>query len=142
MLENKKSHAPEFLNPQGLFDPQPYGFSHIAKISADSRLIFIAGQGGEENKKGELSSDFRRQTSQALWNIQEALRSQDLDMRSVVKVTTLIADYNEDKLHVLIEEFKRVWPDKKYPVNTLIPVPRLALANMLIEIDAVAVSNN
>jgi enamine deaminase RidA (YjgF/YER057c/UK114 family) len=34
-----------------------------------------------------------------------------------------------------------MWPDNKFPVNTLIPVPRLALDNMLIEIDAIAVSN-
>lgn len=34
-----------------------------------------------------------------------------------------------------------MWPAKDFPVNTLIPVPRLALDGMLVEIDAVAVAS-
>ncbi|MGY0041223.1 hypothetical protein [Pedobacter sp. NJ-S-72] len=37
---------------------------------------------------------------------------------------------------------KKVWPDEKFPVNTLIPVSRLALDGMLIEIDATAVMHD
>lgn len=138
----KPGSAQEFSNPSSLFDPVPYGFSHVTKTPPGSRLIFVAGQGGEENKDGELSSDFRRQTSQALRNIKEALRANGLDMSSIVKVTTLVVSHDNEKLQILVEEFRKVWPENNFPVNTLIPVGRLALDNMLIEIDAIAVSRD
>jgi enamine deaminase RidA (YjgF/YER057c/UK114 family) len=129
----------EFSNPDALFDPTPYGFSHVASVPVDSKFIFVAGQGGEENKEGKLSPDFRTQVRYALQNIAIALRSKELTMSAVVKVTTLVVDHTDDRLRVIIEEFEKTWPDKKFPVNTLIPVPRLALENMLVEIDAIAV---
>jgi enamine deaminase RidA (YjgF/YER057c/UK114 family) len=141
MLINTLSYAQGFSNPKSLFDPIPYGFSHIATVSANAKLIFIAGQGGEENREGTLNPDFRQQAYQSLRNIEAALRSQGLTMSTVVKVTTLVVNHDASKLQILIEEFKKMWPDNKFPANTLIPVPRLALDNMLIEIDAIAVSN-
>lgn len=140
ILAANKNMAQEFSNPPSLFDPLPHGFSHVVKTPRHSQLVFVAGQGGEENKEGELSSDFRRQTYRALRNIHEALNAHGLDMESVVKVTTLVVDHDKEKLQILTEEFQKVWQDDKFPVNTLIPVPRLALDNMLVEIDAVAVS--
>ncbi|MEL7588836.1 MAG: RidA family protein [Prolixibacteraceae bacterium] len=132
-------YSQEFSNPEPLFDPSPYGFSHVALVPSDTKLIFVAGQGGEENKEGRLSPDFRLQVRHALQNIQFALKSQGLDMNSVVKVTTLVVDHDAGKLQVIVEEFEKIWPKKNFPVNTLIPVPRLALDNMQIEIDAIAV---
>lgn len=129
----------EVHNPAALFDPGPYGFSHVVTVPAGSKLIFVAGQGGEENKDGKLTADFRTQLQHVLNNIRIALKTQDVKMGAVVKVTTLIVDHDQTKLKILIEEFEKMWPDKKFPVNTLIPVPKLALDGMLVEIDAVAV---
>lgn len=134
------ANAQKFTNPKELFDPVPYGFSHVVTVPAQKKLVFVAGQGGEENKEGKISADFRTQVRQSLQNIRIALQSQGLGMNTVVKVTTLVVDHNEQKLKIIIEEFERVWPDKKFPVNTLIPVPKLALENMQIEIDAVAIN--
>ena len=126
-------------NPAALFDPTPYGFSHVAVVPTGSKIIYVAGQGGEEDTTGTLSTSFRRQVQYVLRNIQTALASQGAGMESVVKVTTLVVDLNTEKLGIIIEEFKRIWPDKKFPVNTLIPVPKLALEGMLVEIDATAI---
>ncbi|OQP53594.1 RidA family protein [Niastella populi] len=134
------ANAQTFHNPDALFNPSPYGFSHVAVVPGGSKLVFVAGQGGEENKEGKLSADFRTQVQHSLNNIKIALQTQQLSMRSVVKVTTLVVDHNAEKLNIIIEEFKKMWPDNQFPVNTLIPVPRLALDNMLVEIDAVAVT--
>lgn len=134
------AHAQTFHNPDALFNPSPYGFSHVAIVPGGSKLVFVAGQGGEENKEGKLSADFRTQVQHSLNNIKIALQTQQLSMKSVVKVTTLVVDHNTGKLNIIIEEFKKIWPDKQFPVNTLIPVPRLALDNMLVEIDAVAIT--
>ncbi len=137
----KEGYSQTFHNPDALFNPSPYGFSHVAVVPGGSKLVFIAGQGGEENKEGKLSSDFRTQVQHSLNNIKTALQSQQLTMKAVVKVTTLVVDHDAAKLNIIIEEFKKIWPDKQFPVNTLIPVPRLALDNMLVEIDAVAIAN-
>lgn len=140
MLASSKSYAQEFSNPKSLFDPLPYGFSHVTVTPTNGKLFFIAGQGGEEDINGTLNPDFRRQTYRALQNVATALRAHGLDIKAVVKVTTLVVDHDATKLKIVIEEFQKMWPDKKFPTNTLIPVPRLALDNMLIEIDAIAVS--
>jgi enamine deaminase RidA (YjgF/YER057c/UK114 family) len=133
-----KSMTHQIHNPAELFDPSPYGFSHVAVVPANSQLIFVAGQGGEEDTNGTLSHDFRTQVQHAINNIRIALRSQNAPLASVVKVTTLVVDHNEEKLQIIIDEFTKAWPDKKFPANTLIPVPKLALAGMTIEIEAYA----
>jgi enamine deaminase RidA (YjgF/YER057c/UK114 family) len=140
MITMTTANSQTFHNPDALFNPSPYGFSHVAVVPGGSKLVFVAGQGGEENKEGKLSTDFRTQVQHSLNNIKIALQTQQLPMKSVVKVTTLVVDHNADKLNIIIEEFKKIWPDKQFPVNTLIPVPRLALDNMLVEIDAVAIT--
>ena len=134
-----EGYSQKFHNPEALFNPTPYGFSHVAVVPAGSQLVFVAGQGGEENKEGQLSPDFRIQVQHALKNIQLALQTQQLSMGSVVKVTTLVVDHDAEKLKIIITEFEKMWPGKNFPVNTLIPVPKLALDNMLVEIDAVAI---
>jgi enamine deaminase RidA (YjgF/YER057c/UK114 family) len=138
-MKTSETTAQLFSNPESLFDPIPYGFSHLATLPSNSQLVFVAGQGGEEDKEGRLSPDFRAQVRQVLKNIEIALNTQQLDMNAVVKVTTLVVDHDENKLQIIIEEFAEVWPEKNFPVNTLIPVPKLALDNMLIEIDAIAI---
>jgi enamine deaminase RidA (YjgF/YER057c/UK114 family) len=128
-----------FTNPASLFDPTPYGFSHVVTVPAHSQLILVAGQGGEENPEGKLSNDFRTQVQYSLRNIAIALQTKGITTRNIVKVTTLVVDHDAEKLQILIQEFDKVWPDKKFPINTLIPVPRLALPGMLVEIEAMAV---
>ncbi|MGN7988150.1 RidA family protein [Pedobacter sp. 22226] len=128
----------EITNPAGIYDPRPHAYSHLASVPADRELVFVAGQGGSRTD-GILSNDFRTQVSIVFENIALALKSKNLTMANIAKLTTLVVDYDEDKHHVLIEESNKIWPDQKFPVNTLIPVQRLALKGMLIEIDAVAV---
>ena len=133
------TQAQKKYNPPTLFDPTPYGFSHVATVPAGYQLILVAGQGGEENTEGKLTPDFRTQVRQALLNIQKALAPEKVTMDDVVKVTSLVVDHDEQRLQILIEEFKRVWPKKNFPTNTLIPVPRLAITGMLFELEAMAV---
>jgi len=128
----------EITNPAGIYDPRPHGYSHLASVSANGQLVFVAGQGGSRTD-GILSNDFRTQVSIVFENIALALRSKNLTMANIAKLTTLVVDYDEAKHEILIEESNKIWPDQKFPVNTLIPVQRLALNGMLIEIDATAV---
>ncbi|WP_175634165.1 RidA family protein [Pedobacter ghigonis] len=128
----------EITNPEGIYDPRPHGYSHVAAVPAWSQLVFIAGQGGSRTD-GILSTDFRTQVAIVFENIAIALASKGLKMENIAKLTTLVVDYDDEKHQILIEESTKIWPDLKFPVNTLIPVQRLALNGMLIEIDATAI---
>lgn len=134
----KEINAPQFINPAGLYDPTPNAYSHMAVVPAGNTLVYISGQGGE-TADGNLVNDFRAQVKQAFGNLATALAAQGLTFRDVVKQTTLVVDHDEDRLKILGEETSLIWTDKKFPVNTLIPVPRLALNGMLIEIEMLAV---
>lgn len=134
------TNAPAFTltNPAGLYDPSANGYSHLAEVRAGARLVFIAGQGGE-NEKAELAPDFRAQVRQAFANLRIALEAAGADPRDVAKLTVLIVDHTEAKLHDLGAELEQTFGPGKKPTCTLIPVPRLALDGMLFEVEAVAV---
>jgi enamine deaminase RidA (YjgF/YER057c/UK114 family) len=128
----------KFINPTGLYDPRPNGYSHVVIAEAPARIIYIAGQGGE-NAVGELSSDFKTQVEQALRNLQTALTAAGAYHTQVTKVTALIVDHSEARLAIFSSALRAMWDDHPAPACTLIPVPRLALDGMLFEIEATAV---
>ncbi|CAD5109651.1 RidA family protein [Zestomonas carbonaria] len=125
-------------NPAGLYDPAPNGYSHVASVAPGARLVFVAGQGGED-EQGRLSADFATQVRQALGNLRIALESAGASTRDVVKLTVLIVDHSEERLHIFGAELQAAFGAGAKPTCTLIPVPRLALDGMLFEIEAVAV---
>ena len=126
-----------FINPPGLYDPAPNAYSHLAVFPAGWRMILPAGQGGE-TEDAVLSEDFATQLTQALGNTETVLAAAGATMSDVAKFNLLIVDHDEEKFRVIRKEFDRVWGDRK-PAWTLIPVPRLALEGMLVEIDVIAV---
>jgi len=126
-----------FTNPAGLYDPAPNGYSHIASVHPGTRLVFIAGQGGE-TADGALAADFRQQVRQALANLCTALAAAGAAPRHVAKLTVLIVDHSHERLAVFGAELAQAFGDGPKPACTLIPVPRLALDGMLFEIEAVA----
>ncbi|MFD2335425.1 RidA family protein [Pedobacter mendelii] len=133
-----KENLLEISNPEGIYDPRAHGYSHVASVAANNLFVFVAGQGGSRTD-GVLSEDFRTQVKIVFDNIEIALSSKGLKMQNIAKLTTLVVNYDDEKHQVIIEESTKIWPDLKFPVNTLIPVTRLALRGMLIEIDATAV---
>jgi enamine deaminase RidA (YjgF/YER057c/UK114 family) len=125
------------INPAGLYDPSPYCYSHVAVLRGNCRTVYISGQGGE-NERAELSPDFATQVRQALRNLQTALKVVGASIADVAKLTVLIVDHTEDKLRLFGSELKEAFGSGPKPACTLIPVPRLALDAMLVEIEAVA----
>jgi enamine deaminase RidA (YjgF/YER057c/UK114 family) len=125
-----------FHNPAALHDPSPFGYSHVARVSAGHDLLLIAGQGGFAPDLS-MSSDFRDQMRQAIANLTIALTANGASLADVARTTLLIVDYGPDVFAIMAEELALAWPDAK-PASTLIPVERLALPGMLIEIEATA----
>ena len=132
------SSAVTFINPPGLYDPRPNGYSHVAVASAPARWVFVAGQGGED-ASGHLPEDFAAQVQQALHNLVTALGAADARLGDVVKLTVLIVDHSDERLGVWSRAVNAAWGGRPAPACSLIPVPRLALDGMLFEVDATAV---
>lgn len=130
------SHA--FINPPGLYDPSPNGYSHVVVAQAPARLVFLAGQGGETTD-GQLSPEFADQVRQALRNLQTALHAAQADLAHITRLTVLVVDHSPQRLAVLSNSIQALWSERPAPACTLIPVPRLALDGMLFEIEAQAV---
>lgn len=128
------------INPVGLYDPSPNGYTHVAIAPPGATIIYIAGQGGED-ENGNLVDDFAAQLKQAFANLCIALSAAGASPEHVVKLTTLVVDHNESKLQQLGAQLQAMWGERT-PTQTLIPVPRLALDGMLFEVDAVAVIPN
>ena len=136
-VANPTVPAFRLTNPRGLYDPSANGYSHVATLSPGVRLVYVAGQGGE-NEKGELQPDFRTQVRQALHNLVVALNSAGATTKDVAKLTVLIVDHTMEKLGVFGDELSRAFGSELKPTCTLVPVPRLALDGMLFEIEAIA----
>ncbi|WP_228390772.1 RidA family protein [Chryseobacterium contaminans] len=137
--DKQKNMAPiEYKNPETLFDPTPFAFAHSTSISGNGKYVFISGQSGGEDLHHHLSADFRKQVQFALKNLETVLKEHDLKADDVLKITVLIVDHDQEKLKIWTEEMHKVWKNNKFPASTLIPVPKLALDDMMIEVDAVA----
>lgn len=136
MREQNHPGGLSLINPPGLYDPAPNGYSHVALLPPGARLAFIAGQGGE-TADGQLSEDFRQQVRQALRNLFIAIEAAGGTPQQIARLGVLIVDHSEARLQVFGDELARALGPGPKPACTLIPVPRLALDGMLFEIDAV-----
>lgn len=125
----------ETVNPDSLYDPAPNGYSHAIIASGVSRLAFIAGQGGER-ADGSLPPDLTGQIEQAYRNLAAAISAVGATPRQVTRLTTYVADYDQDALGPMTRALVALFGDH-LPAQTLVPVPRLALDGMLFEVDAV-----
>jgi len=129
----------QYKNPPELFDPRPYGFNHSIAVDTPYKVCYISGQSGGVGTSHTLAPDFKTQVQDALTNLETVLKANNMSFDNVVKITLLIVDHDQDKLDIWTAEAKKKWKNASFPTSTLIPVSKLALPNMLFEIDAIAI---
>src|SRR6202022_4937600 len=78
-----------FINPQAL--SKPPGYTHVVEVTAPARLVYIAGQLGND-QGGKLSSDFRLQAVQTFENLKVALAAVGGQFQHVVKFNNYLVD--------------------------------------------------
>jgi enamine deaminase RidA (YjgF/YER057c/UK114 family) len=125
------------VNPAGLYDPAPNGYSHAIVAEGGTHTAYIAGQGGED-RHGALPPGFDDQVRQAYANLRTALDAVGARPGQVARITTYVVDYDMSMLDVMSRHARAVFGEL-LPAQTLVPVPRLALDGMLFEVDAVAI---
>lgn len=127
----------QIINPPSLYNPVANAYSHIVQVNPFAKIIHISGQGGE-NSHGELADVFATQVTQVFCNIRSALAHCTATFADVAVLRILIVDHSPEKHQIIIQEMHKIWENKSFPACTLIPVPCLAIANMLVEIEATA----
>ena len=115
-------------------------YHHLTRVKA-SDYLFIAGMLSADasgNVVGE--GDFDAQCRQVFANLGRALQSAGAGWRNVVQFTTyLVHSQSIPKfMEYRLREFPKLFPDRKYPPNTLLIVDRLVNEKFLLEVQAIA----
>ena len=125
------------LNPPSL--PQPMGYSQIVQVSGGT-TVYIAGQVAWD-AGGQLvgAGDFEAQARQVFANLLAALSAVGAGVADLVKIGIYVVDHGPEKLAMVRAVRDEVFRTDSPPASTLIGVQALAMPELLIEVDAVAV---
>ena len=112
---------------------KPLGqYSHVTRVKANEYL-FIAGMLAP-------GDSFDAQCTGVFAQISEALKSAGAGWGNIVQFTTYLV-HSQDIPKFMqwrLREFPRMFPDGKYPPNTLLIIDRLVQEQFLVEVQAVA----
>lgn len=125
------------LNPAGLHDPLPLGYSHTAAIPPATGLVLVSGQYGSGTDGAVVSSDFAAQVTQSFENLQTALAAHGLDLSHVVQLRTYVVGPDFERLGIIGQAVQRGCGETP-PTQTVIGVAGLAMPDILFEVEAVA----
>jgi enamine deaminase RidA (YjgF/YER057c/UK114 family) len=112
---------------------KPLGqYSHVARVKA-AETLYIAGM---------LSpgDSFEAQCSGVFAQIEKALQSAGAGWGNIAQFTTYLV-HSQDIPKFMqwrLREFPRMFPDGKYPPNTLLVIDRLVQEQFLLEVQAIA----
>jgi enamine deaminase RidA (YjgF/YER057c/UK114 family) len=126
-------------NPSELGAPMGQ-YTHVTRVKA-SEFLFIAGMLSGD-AKGNLigEGDFDAQATQVFRNIEAALKSAGASWGNVVQFTTyLVHSQDIPKFMAFrLREFPKMFPNGKYPPNTLLIIDRLVQEQFLVEVQTIA----
>ena len=136
--ESADGESKEVSNIKRL-SPTGRGFSQVV-IATGQRHVFISGQVAI-NENGNLvgKGDLGAQTEQVLKNIEVWLRVSGATFDDLVRMTIYVVDYDPEKREVMQRVRDRFIPSDQGPASTLVGVSKLALDDLLVEIEAQAV---
>lgn len=119
-------------------DPDPYEPFRLSQGFRVGDLLFISGQAAIDESGAIVGAgDFDAQAEQTFRNLLRVLEAGGSDLEHVVKVTIFLTDMaNFPK----IVELRGRWFTPPWPADTIVEVSGLALPELEIEIEAVAVA--
>ena len=112
---------------------KPLGqYSHVTRVKA-AETLYIAGMLAP-------GDSFEAQCGAAFAQVEKALQSAGAGWGNVVQFTTYLV-HSQDIPKFMqwrLREFPRMFPDGKYPPNTLLVIDRLVHEQYLVEVQTVA----
>jgi enamine deaminase RidA (YjgF/YER057c/UK114 family) len=113
---------------------KPLGqYSHMTRVRGASETLYIAGMLAP-------GDDFDAQCSGVFRQIETALKSAGAGWGNVAQFTTYLV-HSQDIAKFMawrLREFPQLFPDGKYPPNTLLIVDRLVQEQFLVEVQTIA----
>jgi 2-iminobutanoate/2-iminopropanoate deaminase len=129
----------EHINPKSLFPSVQHGFSQIV-TARGGKTVYISGQTAWDAEKQIIGGkNLGEQTRQALRNIRTAVEAAGGNLTDIVSVRIYVVTYDRDDAGPIGEAFREFFPGDRPPASTWIGVSSLAVADFLIEIEAIAV---
>ncbi len=126
----------EHINPPTL--SKPTGYTHVVAAHG-GRTIYVSGQ-VPFDKTGKLvgAGDFSAQVRQAFENVKAALAAADANFGDVVKLTVFVTDASK------LQDYRKVrdeYVGAEPPASTFVEVRALSKPEMMIEMEAIAVTH-
>jgi len=125
----------KIIEPKELWNTFPYGFSHGVLVEG-KKILFIAGQGGIAKDGKVVSDEFNIQCKVAFEAIASVLKEAGGSFKNIVYIQAFFT--NIENLSSYTEISKQYFGNE-FPAQVVIEVKRLALPEMKIEIQAIAV---
>ena len=119
-------------------DPDPYEPFRLSQGFRVGDLVFVSGQAALD-EHGQLVGvgDFDAQAEQTFRNLSRVLEAGGSSLSRVVKVTIFLTDMSN---FGKIVDLRGKWFTPPYPADTIVEVTSLALPELEIEIEAIAVA--
>lgn len=119
-------------------DPDPLAPYAISPGWQVGDLLFLSGQAAID-KQGEIigANDFDTQLKQVFTNIDRVLHAAGSSRDQIVKVTIYLTDMEN---FPKIVQARKIYFTPPYPADTTVEVKALALPDLMVEIDVIAVA--
>jgi reactive intermediate/imine deaminase len=119
-------------------DPDPYEPFRLSQGFRVGELLLVSGQAAIDGN-GQIvgAGDFDAQAEQTFRNLQRVLEAGGSSLDRVVKVTIFLTDMGN---FPKIVELRGKWFTQPWPADTIVEVTSLALPELEIEIEAIAVA--
>ena len=116
-------------------------YSQVARVKNAAETIYIAGMlAASRDGKIVGEGDFDAQADQVFANVLAALKSAAMGWSNVVQFTTYLVDAEDIAKFMTWRKrhFPTLFPDGKYPPNTLLIVSRLVNPAFRLEVQTIA----
>jgi enamine deaminase RidA (YjgF/YER057c/UK114 family) len=128
------------LGPAGLFDSRPLGF-HQVQASSGARIVHMAGQAALDRAFQPLAvGDFAGQLAIALGNIDLCLEEAGAARSDIAMLRLYVVGHDPAQTPAIVEQLIAFFGHDRTPPATLVGVERLAMPELLVEIEAVAIA--
>jgi len=118
-------------------DPDPYAPYRISQAIRAGDLVFVSGQAAIDLDGRVSQGGFDEQADLAFRNLQRVLEAAGCGLDRIVKVSIYLTDM---KNFPKVIELRERWFTHPYPADTIVEVSSLALPELQIEIEAVALA--
>jgi 2-iminobutanoate/2-iminopropanoate deaminase len=131
------SQQKQHINPDGVNKPKTY--SQVVKVNGGA-MIFTSGIVADDVNGNIIGKgDLKAQVKQAFENVKIVLAAAGADFNDVVKMTYYVVNYKPEQIPLIREIRAGYLTAENPPASTLVGVAALFHADVLIEIEAIAV---